>query len=243
MRLNDLDKKNVASKALKESFAVEFDVSNLDKSKTLSMLKKVTGLINESRKSPNFQNSEKSPSYMKMLFMEQALRQHLPNAKAPRIIYENEEVEKSQVILAAQDMIDTVQKMYEDINDMLVKELPALVDSIQSEIGVNESDSFNQAASSALTTLNSTLQETQTALKSALGGLTGQGAVDAFAGDEAGAELGADLGAEAGAEMGADLGAEMGAEAGAEADAELPPLPDIGDEEEMPTAGVGRAKR
>lgn len=237
MRLNDLDKKNVASKALKENFSVEFDISTLDKAKTLSMLKKVTGLINESRKSPDFQNSEKSPSYMKMLFMEQALRQHLPNAKTPRIIYENEEVEKSQVILAAQDMIDTVQKMYEDVNDMLVKELPALVDSIQSEIGVNESTSFNDAASQSLTALNAALQEAQTSLKGALGGLTGQGGMDAFA---AGApEMGADLGAEAGAEAGADMEAPE-----EEPGAELPPIPDVGgEEEEMPTGGIGRAKR
>lgn len=236
MRLNDLDKKNVASKALKENFSLEFDVSNLDRAKTLTMLKKVTGLINESRKSSNFQNSEKSPSYMKMLFMEQALRQHLPNAKAPRIVFENEEVEKSQVILAAQDMIDTVQKMYEDVNDMLVKELPALVDSIQSEIGVNESTSFNDAATQSLTALNAALQEAQTALKGALGGLTGQGGLDAFA---AGApEIDADLGAEAGAELASD---ELAPEE--EPDLELPPIPELGDEEEMPTGGAGRAKR
>ena len=48
--------------------------------------------------------------------------------------------------------------MYEDINEMLVKELPALVESIQSEIGVNESDQINQAANQALTTLNASLQ-------------------------------------------------------------------------------------
>lgn len=235
MRLNDLDKKNVASKALKENFSLEFDVSNLDRAKTLTMLKKVTGLINESRKSSNFQNSEKSPSYMKMLFMEQALRQHLPNAKAPRIVLENEEVEKSQVILAAQDMIDSVQKMYEDVNDMLVKELPALVDSIQSEIGVNESTSFNDAATQSLTALNAALQEAQTALKGALGGLTGQGGIDAFA---AAPEIDADLGAEDGAELAGD---ELAPEE--EPDLELPPIPELGDEEEMPTGGAGRAKR
>lgn len=238
MKLTDLDKNNVAVKALRESFAFNFDVSGLDRPKTLAMLKKVSGLIKESKKSPDFHKSETSSTYMKMLFMEQALSDHLKVAKAPRIVLENEEVEKSQVILAAQDMVDTIQKMYEDVNDMLVKELPALVDSVESEIGVNESTSFNDAASQALTALNASLQEAQTALKGALGGLTGQGGADAFA-----------TGAP---EMGADLGAEMGAEAGAEMDAgaeepeaegpELPPIPDIGDEEEMP-GDVGRAKR
>lgn len=234
MKLNDLETKNAPVKALKESFSMNFDVSNLDRSKTRAMLTKVKGLIAESKKSPEFHKSQTNSAYMKLVFMEQALTQHLPIAKAPRIVVENEEVEKSQVILAAQDMIDSVQKMYEDVNDMLVKELPALVDSIQSEIGVNESTAFNDSASQSLTALNAALQEAQTQLKGALGGLTGQGSADAFA---AGApEMGADLGAELGDELGADIDME-------EPDLELPPVPDLDDEEEMPTGGVGRAKR
>jgi hypothetical protein len=211
-------------------------VSTLDKPKTAAMLSKVKKLIGESKRSPEFHQAQKNPAYLKLMFMEQALRTHMKVAKSPRIVLENEEVEKSQVILAAQDMIDTVQKMYEDINDMLVKELPALVDSIQSEIGVNESDQFNQAANQALTTLNASLQEAQTGLKSALGGLTGQGAGDAFA-----------LGAP---EMDADLGAEMGADAAVDLDTDmeepsldLPPIPDMDDEEEGPLASAGRPKR
>lgn len=234
MKLTDLESKNIAVKALKENFSMDFDVSGLDRAKTRAMLSKVKGLINESKRSPEFHQAQTSPAYLKLVFMEQALSQHIKVAPAPRIVFENEEVEKSQVILAAQDMIDTVQKMYEDVNDMLVKELPALVDSIQSEIGVNESTSFNETAGSALTALNAALQEAQTNLKTALGGLTGQGGADAFApgagmpdGEE---DLDVDL----------DIDAEVPAE---EPAAELPPIPDLGDEEEMPSGGVGRAKR
>jgi hypothetical protein len=238
MRLTDLDNKNTQVKALKENFSMDFDVSSLDKAKTSAMLSKVKKLIGESKRSPEFHNAQQNPAYLKLVFMEQALNQHMKVAKSPRIVLENEEVEKSQVILAAQDMIDTVQKMYEDINDMLVKELPALVDSIQSEIGVNESDQFNQAANQALTTLNASLQEAQTGLKGALGGLTGQGADDAFA---AGApEMDADMGAEMGADLGADDEAALNAPEGG---LDLPPLPDMDDEEEAPLAAAGRAKR
>jgi hypothetical protein len=194
------------------------------------MLSKVKGLITESKRSPEFHKAQNNPAYLKLVFMEQALNQHMKVAKEPRIVFENEEVEKSQVILAAQDMIDSVQKMYEDVNDMLVKELPALVDSIQSEIGVNESDSFSQTATDALTQLNGALQQAQTSLKSALGGLTGQSG-DAFAvpgmGDEE--QVDVDL----------DIDAEMPAE---EPAAELPPIPDLDDEEDS-VGMVGRAKR
>ena len=236
MKLNDLDRNNVAVKALKEGFAFNFDISGLDRPKTLSMLKKVSGLIKESRRAPEFHKAEANPTYMKMLFMEQALTEHMKVAKAPRIVLENEEVEKSQVILAAQDMVDTVQKMYEDVNDMLVKELPALADSVEAEIGVNEGTQFNEAATAALTSLNAALQEAQVALKGALGGLTGQGAGDAFAMGEP--EMDADMGAE----LGADMGDEFGDEEPEDMGAELPPLPDMDDEEDL-GANIGRAKR
>lgn len=233
MKLNDLETKNVAVKALKESFSMDFDVSNLDRSKTRAMLSKVKGLIAESKKTPDFHRAQTNPAYLKLVFMEQALSQHMKVAKAPRIVFENEEVEKSQVILAAQDMIDSVQKMYEDVNDMLVKELPALVDSIQSEIGANESQSFSQTSTDALTQLNTALQQAQTSLKGALAGLTGQGG-DAFAAPVD------DMGG--GAEE-VDLDLDIDAEEPAEEEpaAELPPVPDLDDEESL--GMVGRAKR
>ena len=40
-------------------------------------------------------------------------------------------------------MVDSVQKMLEEISDMMVKEMPALGDSVQSEIGVNEAQAFD----------------------------------------------------------------------------------------------------
>jgi len=232
MKLNDFDKKNVAAKALRESFAMNFDVTNLDRPKTRAMLTKVNGLINESKRSPDFHKAQNNPTYMKLKFMEQVLAQHLRIAKTPRIVFENEEVEKSQVILAAQDMVDSIQKYYEDVNDMLVKELPALVDSIQSEIGANESESYNQQAGETLTALNTALQEAKTKMTAALGGLTGQGGMDAFGGPpEMGGED--DLGG-----MGPedDLGDmdDMGGE-------EIPPMPE--EEPDMGLGSVGRAKR
>jgi len=231
MKLTDLETTNVAVKALKESFSMNFDVSDLDRSKTRAMLSKVKGLLAESKRSPEFHKAQNNPAYLKLVFMEQALTQHMKVAKAPRIVVENEEVEKSQVILAAQDMVDTIQKMYEDVNDMLVKELPALVDSIQSEIGANESDQFSQTASGALTTLNSTLQETKNGLQNALNTITGQGSMDAF-GDE---QL------DISGEEELNMEPEMEPELGGEETPELPPVPEE-PEAELGNA-VGRAKR
>lgn len=235
MRLNDLDNKNYANAALKENFEVDFDVSTLDKSKTRTMLSKVSTLIKESRKSNDFYKNQNSPAYLKLVFMEQALSDHfkyLSSLPKPRIVVENEEVEKSQVILAAQDMVDSVQKMYEEVNDMLVKELPALVDSIQSEIGVNESEQFNTQASEALTTLNSSLQQAKSTLQAALGGVTGQGG-EAFGAMDA-------------EPVAPEGDVEVDAEVDADVTAELPTAQPAAPEEEPEadlSGGVGRAKR
>lgn len=237
MKLTDLDKKNTPVRALKENFNIDFNVSNLDRMKTRGMLQKVRGLINESRKSGQFHKTQNNPSYLKLMFMEQALTQHLGRFRDTRVIFENEEVEKSQVILAAQDMVDTVQKMYEDVNDMVVKELPALVDSIQSEIGANESEQFNAKVSEALTSLNSAMLETKNTLQSALNGLTGQGSPAGFGDEMMGAPEDdmADIGGEEDIDIGgSDLGAEP----------ELPELPELpGEEPEQNLSAAGRAKR
>ena len=235
MKLNDLENKNYAKTALKESFSVNFDVSALDKTNTKTMLNKVSNLIKEAKQSNDFYKNQTSSSYMKLVFMEQALSSQykdLMNAPKPRIVFENEEVEKSQVILAAQDMIDTVQKMYEDINDMMVKELPALVSSVQSEIGANESTEFNTQASEALQSLNDALLNSKNSLQSALGTITGQGGMDSFATD---ATATGDLGMDQG-EPTDDLGMDDGAsDLDLDLDIEEPELPAVG--------GVGRAKR
>jgi hypothetical protein len=241
MKLNELNnnRRAYSTRVLKEQYEMPFNVDNMSMSSTRTMLTKVRGLMNETKQSPDYHNSQSSSSYMKLVFMEQALSDHyneLRSLPQPRIMVENEEVEKSQVVLAAQDMVDQVQKMLEDVGQMQVKELPALVSSIESEIGVNESQTYNDQVSGQLDTLSASLKEASTALKNALNGLTGQAVDAAF---DAGADMGAEAGMDAGAEMGAEMGAEVGAEAGM--DAAIPPPAEA--PEMPPSGGVGRAKR
>jgi hypothetical protein len=236
MKLTELNnnRRSYSTRVLKEQYEMPFNVDKMSMSSTRTMLTKVRGLMNESKQTSDYHNSQSSSSYMKLVFMEQALSDHyneLRSQPQARIMVENEEVEKSQVVLAAQDMVDQVQKMLEDVGQMQVKELPALVSSIESEIGVNESQTYNDTVSSQLDALSASLKESSSALKNALNGLTGQAVDAAF---DAGADLGADVGMDAG--MDADMDADMGDE-----ESEIP-LPT--EEPDMPpSGGVGRAKR
>jgi hypothetical protein len=119
---------------------------------------------------------------------------------------------------------------------MQFKELPALVDSIRNQIGMEQATQFNTDVTAALQGLVQNLQGSKQQLETALGVVTGQpaaldtsmaasgmpGAAPApIPGEELGAEMGADIGADVGADIGADL--ETGAE--------------------PPKAALGRARR
>jgi hypothetical protein len=240
MKLNELNYNPIlnAQRALKEQYEVPFNVGNMSMTSTKSMLQKVRGLISETKQASDFYRKQTSPAYMKMVFMEQALVHHFNDLRSrpqPRIVFENEEVDKSQVVLAAQDMVDSVQKMVEQVSDMLVKELPALSDSVQSEIGVSEGEQFSGQATEALTSLTAALTQAKTTLQSALNAITGQG--DGFGVGEP-EEAGIDaMAGDVNAELGADMGAEMPPED--DMSMELPPE----DPEPEPVAGAGRAKR
>jgi hypothetical protein len=106
------------------------------------------------------------------------------------------EVQQAQVVLASQDMVDQVQKMIEQVTSMQFKDLPALVDQIKNEVGVDQAQQFNADATAALAGLTQNLQGSKGQLETALGVVTGQAPAVPGA-DMAPAELPApDMGAE-----------------------------------------------
>lgn len=97
--------------------------------------------------------------------------------KPGRMVREQSELQQAQVVLAAQDMIDRLQGMLEDISEMQFKDLPALADSIKNDMGVEQSSQFQSSASTALTQLLQAMQTGKTELEAAQGVLTGQAPV------------------------------------------------------------------
>jgi hypothetical protein len=92
-------------------------------------------------------------------------------------LQEASEVQQAQVVLASQDMVDQVQKMSEQVSAMQFKDLPALVDQIKNEVGVDQAMQFNTDATAALAGLLQNLQGAKTQLEAALGVVTGQAPV------------------------------------------------------------------
>lgn len=151
------------------------------------------------------------------------------------------QVQQAQITLAAQEMVDKMQTMIEDISELQFKELPALVESIKNDpqLGMDKATQFNSDVTAALTGLLQNVQGAKQQLDQALGVVTGQAPAGADMGT-AGADMavaGADMAAGAQA---ADAGMDQLDTAAADAASDMTPA-----EEPEPTsaAALGRQRR
>jgi DNA anti-recombination protein RmuC len=148
-----------------------------------------------------------------------------------RRLREASEVQQAQVVLASQDMVDQVQKMSEQISAMQFKDLPALVDQIKNEVGVDQAMQFNTDTTAALAGLLQNLQGAKTQLESALGVVTGQ------APQVPGVDM--DVATDLDAELSAELPAPGEEEIDTETDIEV----DDGKDSNSLAASLGRGRR
>ena len=157
--------------------------------------------------------------------------------KAGRYLSESE-VQQAQVILAAQDMVDRMQGMLEDVTSMQFKDLPALSNSIQTTIGTTEAQAFNNAAGQSFGVLVDAIQAAKVEMEAAQGTLTGVEPVvpgqEEVAGVPMAGEPGADPLADPIAPVADVADVAVDAEAGGEA---------VDVNVDVQDAGLGRARR
>ena len=63
------------------------------------------------------------------------------------------EMGKSQAILAAKDMVDSIQDMLEEVSKMQNEQMPALLDTIRDQIGMEQADQFKASVGSLLASM------------------------------------------------------------------------------------------
>lgn len=85
-----------------------------------------------------------------------------------------DELGQAQAMLAAKDMVDSMQDMIEEISKMLNEQLPPLTDSIRTAIGSAEADSFKASASTTLSSLLTTVQSSRESMDQAVRALSGE---------------------------------------------------------------------
>lgn len=85
-----------------------------------------------------------------------------------------DDVGAAESLMAAQDMVDRVQGMLEDVGEMLNEDLPPLTDSLRRSNSADAAASFNSAVSGSLNSLMDAVRSARESLANAVGSLSGQ---------------------------------------------------------------------
>jgi flagellar hook-basal body complex protein FliE len=83
---------------------------------------------------------------MELLMMRESLNQWISENSQ---LMEGE-MGKSEAILAAKDMVDSIQDMLEKVSKMQVEQMPALIDTIRDQIGNEQADAFKNSVGQLL---------------------------------------------------------------------------------------------
>ena len=176
------------NRVMESRFGFSIDYDNLTYAKAQRLNHALTENLNAIRKSYGAHTAEKNPKYMEMLMVREGLNawldQHSPLMEG--------ELETAEAVLAAKDMVDSVQDMITDASKMLNEELPPLLDTIRDQVGTAQADSYKQTVTAALQGLMDALNGARDALDNGARVLAGEQPDQAMGlggGDDLGAEL------------------------------------------------------
>ena len=150
-------------------FALDFNKMTVEKAERLS--ETISANLNKIRHSVNVHTAERNPRYMELLTVRESLSAWLQENR--RQLTEGE-VSNAEVLLAAKDMVDSVQDAIEKVGKMQNEQLPQLLDSIRDQIGSEQADAFKNAVGSTLETLMSGLQAAREGVDSGVRILSGE---------------------------------------------------------------------
>jgi len=135
-------------------FAINFDSLTVAKAESLS--ETISANLDKIRHSVNLHTAETNPRYMELLAVQESINTWLDEQRTQL----NEgEVGNAEVLLAAKNMVDSVQDAIEKVGKMQNEQLPQLLDSIRDQIGSEQADGFKNAVGGTLETLMTNLQQ------------------------------------------------------------------------------------
>ena len=175
MKLQELGTRPTARRMnkLNESrfgFRVNYDNMSVEKAQRMrSSLDENLAVI---RRNYGIHRAEQNPKYMELLMVREGLSRWL-DERHERMLSESE-LGKSEAILAAKDVVDTIQDMLEDIGRMQNEQMPALMDTIRDQIGSAEADAFSNAITPLLQNLYQNIQSAREGADKAARGLAGE---------------------------------------------------------------------
>lgn len=135
-------------------FAIDFD--QLTFKKAYALAQGLTEGLESIKRTHGAHTAEKNSKYMEMFMVRESLHRWMVENEQ-QLITESE-MAKSEAILAAKDMVDSIQDMLEKIGKMQNEQLPALLDTIRDQIGTDKAEGFKATVAPLLEELATTLQ-------------------------------------------------------------------------------------
>jgi uncharacterized protein YicC (UPF0701 family) len=150
-------------------FAIDFSSMTVDKAEKLS--ETIAANLNKIRHSVALHTAETNPRYMELLTVQEGLNTWL---EQQRTQLNEGEVGNAEVLLAAKDMVDSVQDAIEKVGKMQNEQLPQLLDSIRDQIGSEQAEAFKGAVGETLNTLMQNLQAAREGVDNGVRVLSGE---------------------------------------------------------------------
>ena len=89
--------------------------------------------------------------YQKLLLISEGLKHVIAETPVEEeVIEEAADLDQAEVLLAAKQMADDLQKMAEDLASMQVEDLMSITNAMKEEVGMAEADAFEAAAEAAI---------------------------------------------------------------------------------------------
>jgi hypothetical protein len=174
MRLTEMGVKPSAkkiNKVMESRFGVKIDYDNLNFPKAYVLAQGLTENLEKIKHSHGVHVAEKNPKYMELLMVREGLHRWMVENKQQLIL--ESEMGKSQAILAAKDMVDSIQDMLEEVSKMQNEQMPALLDTVRDQIGMEQAEQFKASVGALLANMVtdlSTARETADQAARALAG-------------------------------------------------------------------------
>jgi hypothetical protein len=175
MRLTEMGVKPTTkkiNKVMESRFGVKIDYANLNFPKAYVLARELTESLDKIKHSHGIHAAEKNPKYMELLMVREGLHRWMVENKQQLIM--ESEMGKSQAILAAKDMVDSIQDMLEEVSKMQNEQMPALLDTIRDQIGMEQADAFKGAVEPLLANMVQQLSSARSTADDAARALAGE---------------------------------------------------------------------
>jgi hypothetical protein len=175
MRLTEMGVKPTSkkiNKVMESRFGVKIDYDNLNFPKAYVLARELTESLDQIKRSHGIHVAETNSKYMQLLMVREGLHRWMVENKQQLIM--ESEMGKSQAILAAKDMVDSIQDMLEEVSKMQNEQMPALLDTIRDQIGMEQADAFKAAVEPLLANMSQQLSSARGTADNAARALAGE---------------------------------------------------------------------